>query len=119
MLALPDPPAAGAAVIDLGTPLDVETSAVLRLPAGAMGAADAYPGLPCRGTMRRFRRSIQWSSVGAEPSGGDCGLRGMWDFCCGRFLGHAPRIMGAFVRAVQNDAAQGFVVDAAGTAARP
>jgi uncharacterized protein DUF3857 len=112
-VALPDPPVAGAAVIDLGTPLDVETSAVLRLPAGAM-ARQTPTGTSVSRDYAAF--SSQYSMVvgGAEHPAEILASRHV-GFLLRTIPGTRAADYGAFVRAVQNDAAQGFVVDAAGS----
>ncbi len=112
-VALPDPPAAGAAVIDLGTPLDVETSAVLRLPAGAM-ARQAPTGTSVSRDYAAFSSKYSMVVGGAEHPAEILASRHV-GFLSRTIPGTRAADYGAFVRAVQNDAAQGFVVDAAVT----
>jgi hypothetical protein len=110
-VALPDPPAAGAAVIDLGTPLDVETSAVLRLPAGVM-ARQAPTGTSVSRDYAAFSSKYSMLAGGAEHPAEILASRHV-GFLLRTIPGSRAADYGAFVRAVQNDAAQGFVVDAA------
>ena len=116
-VALPDPPAAGAAVIDLGTPLDVETSAVLRLPAGA-SARQAPTGTAVARDYASFSSKYSMVAGGAEHPAEITASRHV-DFLLRTIPGGRAADYNAFVRAVQNDQAQSFVVDAAGTAAKP
>ena len=117
-VALPDPPAAGAAVIDLGTPLDVETSAVLRLPAGAL-ARQTPTGTSVSRDYAAFSSKYSMVVGGAEHPAEILASRHV-GFLLRTIPGTRAADYGAFVRAVQNDAAQGFVVDAAGaTVAKP
>jgi hypothetical protein len=110
-VALPDPPAAGAAVIDLGTPLDVETSAVLRLPAGVM-ARQAPTGTSVSRDYAAFSSKYSMVAGGAEHPAEILASRRV-GFLWRTIPGNRAADYGAFVRAVQNDAAQGFVLDAA------
>jgi hypothetical protein len=110
-VALPDPPAAGAAVIDLGTPLDVETSAVLRFPAGVM-ARQAPTGTSVSRDYAAFSSKYAMVAGGAEHPAEILASRHV-GFLLRTIPGSRAADYGAFVRAVQNDAAQGFVVDAA------
>jgi Domain of Unknown Function with PDB structure (DUF3857) len=110
-VALPDPPAAGAAVIDLGTPLDVETSAVLRLPAGVL-ARQAPTGTSVSRDYAVFSSKYSMLAGGAEHAAEILASRHV-GFLLRTIPGSRAADYGAFVRAVQNDAAQGFVVDAA------
>jgi hypothetical protein len=114
-VALPDPPAAGVAVIDLGTPLDVETSAVLRLPAGAL-ARQTPTGTSVSRDYAAFSSKYSMVVGGAEHPAEILASRHV-GFLLRTIPGTRAADYGAFVRAVQNDAAQGFVVDAAGSAA--
>ncbi len=117
-VALPDPPAAGAAVIDLGTPLDVETLAVLRLPAGAL-ARQTPTGTSVTRDYAAFSSKYSMVVGGAEHPAEILASRHV-TFLLRTIPGTRAADYGAFVRAVQNDAAQGFVVDAAGaTVAKP
>lgn len=116
-VALPDPPAAGAAVIDLGTPLDVETSAVLRLPAGAM-ARQTPTGTSVSRDYAAFSSKYSMVIGGAEHPAEILASRHV-GFLLRTIPGTRAADYGAFVRAVQNDAAQGFVVDAAAVVAKP
>jgi Domain of Unknown Function with PDB structure (DUF3857) len=109
-VALPDPPAAGAAVIDLGTPLDVETSAVLRLPAG-FSARQAPTGTSVSRDYATFSSKYSTVAGGAEHPAEISASRHV-GFLLRTIPGTRAADYGAFVRAVQNDAAQGFVVDA-------
>lgn len=110
-VALPDPPAAGAAMIDLGTPLDVETSAVLRLPAGVM-ARQTPTGTSVSRDYAAFSSKYSMLAGGAEHPAEILASRHV-GFLLRSIPGSRAADYGAFVRAVQNDAAQGFVVDAA------
>jgi hypothetical protein len=112
-VALPDPPAAGAAVIDLGTPLDVETSATLRLPAGA-SARQAPTGTSVARDYATFSSKYSIVPGGAEHPAEIVATRHV-GFLLREIPGSRATDYNAFVRAVQNDAAQGFVVDAAGS----
>jgi Domain of Unknown Function with PDB structure (DUF3857) len=116
-VALPDPPAAGAAVIDLGTPLDVETSAVLRLPAGAM-ARQTPTGTSVSRDYAAFSSKYSMVIGGAEHPAEISASRHV-GFLLRTIPGTRASDYGAFVRAVQNDAAQGFVVDSAVVVAKP
>jgi hypothetical protein len=116
-VALPDAPAAGAAVIDLGTPLDVETSAVLRLPSGAL-ARQAPTGTSVSRDYASFSSKYSMLVGGAEHPAEIVASRHV-AFLLRTIPGERSADYGAFVRAVQNDQAQGFVVDAAGVASKP
>ncbi len=112
-VALPDQPAAGAAVIDLGTPLNVETSAVLRLPAG-VSARQAPTGTSVARDYATFSSRYSMVAGGAEHPAVITASRNV-DFLLRTIPGNRAADYNAFVRAVQNDQAQSFVVDAAGT----
>ncbi len=116
-VALPDLPAPGATVIELGTPLDVETSAVLRLPAGA-SARQAPTGTAVARDYASFSSKYSMVAGGAEHPAEITASRHV-DFLLRTIPGGRAADYNAFVRAVQNDQAQSFVVDAAGTAAKP
>ncbi|HZC65482.1 MAG TPA: DUF3857 domain-containing protein [Candidatus Dormibacteraeota bacterium] len=114
-VALPDAPPAGAALIDLGTPLDVETSAVLRLPAGAL-ARQAPTGTSVSRDYASFSSKYSMLVGGAEHPAEIVASRHV-SFLLRTIPAERSADYGAFVRAVQNDQAQGFVVDAAVVAA--
>jgi Domain of Unknown Function with PDB structure (DUF3857) len=111
-VALPDLPAAGAAVIELGTPLDVETSAVLRLPAG-FSARQGPTGTSVVRDYASFSSKYSIVAGGAEHPAEITAARHV-DFLLRTIPGTRAADYNAFVRAVQNDQAQSFVVDAPG-----
>jgi hypothetical protein len=114
---LPDLPAPGAAVIELGTPLDVETSAVLRLPAG-VSVRQAPTGTSVGRDYATFSSKYSMVAGGAEHPAEITAARHV-DFLLRTIPGSRTADYNAFVRAVQNDEAQSFVVDAPGASAKP
>ena len=111
---LPDPPAksdsgAAAAPIDLGTPLEVDTKATLRLPSGTTARAPA--GVSVERDYATFS-----SNYSAAPAVITASRRV-------RFLSREVSAVraadyNAFLRAVQNDSAQEFILIAPAARAR-
>jgi hypothetical protein len=115
LVALPDPSAANADV-ELGTPLEVETEATLALPAGF--AAQAPIGTSVERDYATF--ASKYGSSGAGEAKGVILTASRHIHFIERGL---PAARGgdyrAFLRAVQNDEAQSFVITGATAAAKP
>ncbi len=116
VFALPDPPALASAPIELGTPLEVETQATLHLPEGFTALA------PIGSSVARDYATF--SSKYAEVADAGKGLTLTASRHINFIARELPAARGvdyrAFLRAVQNDEAQAFVITApAGTAAKP
>ncbi len=110
---LPDPPGkapsgAAASAIDLGTPLDVETHLTLHLPAGT--AARTPTGTSVARDYATFASNYQatGSSVAASRH---------LNFLLREIPAERALDYNAFVRAVQNDEAQEFILERPGTPA--
>jgi hypothetical protein len=107
-LGLPDPPAksdsaAAAAPVDLGTPLEVDTRATLHLPAGATARAPA--GVSVERDYATFS-----SNYSAAPAVITASRR--VKFLLREVSSLRAADYNAFLRAVQNDAAQEFILTA-------
>jgi hypothetical protein len=109
VFALPDPPSVTGAPIELGTPLEVETRATLKLPAGFTAQ------LPTGTSVSRDYATFA-SKYEESEAGGAITLSASRqihfverEVAAGRVFDYA-----AFLRAVQNDEAQAFVIVGAG-----
>ncbi len=116
VFALPDPPALASVPIELGTPLEVETEATLKLPEGFTALA------PIGSSVARDYATF--SSKYAEVADAGKGLSLTASRHINFIARELPAARGvdyrAFLRAVQNDEAQAFVITApAGVAAKP
>jgi hypothetical protein len=116
LVALPEPPAGAGAAIELGTPLEVETSSTLRLPEGY--TAQAPIGTAVARDYATF--SSKYGAVAGTAKGVTLAASRHITFLARQI----PRDRGgdyrAFLRAVQNDEAQGFsIVATASVAAKP
>jgi Domain of Unknown Function with PDB structure (DUF3857) len=114
-IALPDPPAGAAPgkiapKIELGTPLDVQTSMTLRLPAGTTVQT------PAGTTMSRDYAT--YTSKYSSAQNTVVGSRRI-DFLKREILGDRAMDYDAFLRAVQNDQAQRFTLVVGEDGARP
>jgi hypothetical protein len=112
---LPEPPAqpaagAAASAIDLGTPLDVETRLTLHLPAGT--AARTPPGTTVERDYATFASKYAASGVTVTAT------RHL-NFLLREVSAERAADYNAFVRAVQGDEAQEFVLERGSVAAEP
>lgn len=107
LVALPDPPAkptsgAATSAIDLGTPLDVETHLILHLPAGTV--ARTPTGTSVERDYATFASKYQASDSGVTAS------RHL-NFLLRQISANRAADYNAFVRAVQSDEAQEFILN--------
>ncbi len=114
-IALPDPPAGAAPgkiapKIELGTPLDVQTSMTLRLPAGTTVQTPAGTAMSRDYATYTSKYSSAQNTVVASRR---------IDFLKREILGDRAMDYDAFLRAVQNDQAQRFTLVVGEPGARP
>jgi len=114
-IGLPDPPAAQvpgkvAPKIELGTPLDVQTSMTLRLPAGITVQTPAGTAMSRDYATYTSKYSSAQNTVVASRR---------IDFLKREIMGDRAVDYDAFLRAVQNDQAQRFTLVAGEAEARP
>ena len=112
LLGLPDPPAKPAAgaspsPIDLGTPLDVEINATLRLPAGTIAQIPTGTSVA--------RDFATYTSAYSAKEATVTAFRHL-NFILKEIPADRAADYNAFLRAVQNDESQVFTLDRAGTA---
>jgi hypothetical protein len=112
VFALPDPPSVAGAPIELGTPLEVETRATLKLPAGFTAQ------LPTGTSVTRDYATFasQYDEGGAAGAVTLNASRRM-HFLVRELAPNRVFDYAAFLRAVQNDEAQSFTIMAAPAAA--
>ncbi len=115
VVALPDPPAQASAGIELGTPLEVDMDATLKLPAGFAGQ---WP----TGTSVARDYATFASKYGSSPVDGTASAITLTasrkiNFIARELPAARAADYAAFLRAVQNDEAQAFVITPAAAAA--
>jgi hypothetical protein len=118
MVALPDPPAQASAAIELGTPLEVDMDATLKLPGGF--AAQSPTGTSVTRDYATF--ASKYGSSAGDGTGNAVTLTASRKISF--IVRQLPAARGgdyrAFLRAVQNDEAQSFTILApAAVAAKP
>jgi hypothetical protein len=111
LVGLPDPPAAANLAIELGTPLEVMTEGTVKLPEGFTASAPVGTSVA--------RDYATFSSKYDAPAGAAKGSTlTAWrhiTFLARQIPGDRAGDYRAFLRAVQNDEAQGFVITAPAT----
>ena len=115
LVGLPDPPAAANAAIELGTPLEVTTEGTVKLPEGFTASAPV-------GTAVNRDYATFSSKYGAAPGASNAftlTASRQITFLARQVAGDRGVDYRAFVRAVQNDEAQGFVITGPAVAAKP
>ena len=118
LFAVPDPPAAPNAAIELGTPLEVETEATLKLPAGFV--AQTPTGTSVTRDYATFASKYGSDAAGGAGDGITLTASRHINFIARELTGDRGADYRAFLRAVQNDEAQTFVITgAAGEKATP
>ena len=108
LVGLPDPPAAANAAIELGTPLEVETRSTLRLPAGFV--AQAPTGTAVARDYAAFSSKYAASGDGASQKNAMLTASRDIRFLARQIPGERGGDYRTFLRAVQNDEAQRFVI---------
>ncbi|MGA2420153.1 MAG: DUF3857 domain-containing protein [Candidatus Acidiferrum sp.] len=111
LVGLPDPPAAANAAIELGTPLEVETEATLKLPAGF--AAQAPAGTSVARDYATFASKYGSGVAGETASGATLTASRHINFLARELPPERAVDYRAFLRAVQNDEAQTFLITGA------
>jgi hypothetical protein len=108
LFAVPDPPASANAAIDLGTPLEVETGATLKLPAGF--TAQTPTGTSVTRDYATFASKYGNGAEGGAGDGITLTASRHINFIARELSGDRGADYRAFLRAVQNDEAQTFVI---------
>ena len=110
LVGLPDPPAAGAATIDLGTPLEVNLSATITLPTGTTAKAP-----PATSVSRDYAEFSSSYSANANTITASRKIH----FLLRSIPSARAMDYNAFLRAVQNDQAQDFTLENGPAGATP
>lgn len=108
LVGLPDPPAAAGAAIELGTPLEVVTEGTVKLPGGF--TASAPVGTAVSRDYAAF--SSRYGAVAGPATGVTLTASRRISFLARQVPGDRAGDYRAFLRAVQNDEAQGFTLTA-------
>ena len=105
VFALPDPPSVAGAPIELGTPLEVETRATLKLPAGF--TAQLPTGTSVSRDYATFASNYEESGAGGAVT---LSASRRIHFLARELVASRVFDYAAFLRAVQNDEAQSFAI---------
>jgi hypothetical protein len=111
LFAMPDPPAAANAAIELGTPLEVQTEATLKLPPGFV--AQTPTGTSVARDYATFASKYGSGAAGGSGDGTTLTASRHINFIARELSGDRGADYRAFLRAVQNDEAQTFVITGA------
>ena len=117
LVGLPDPPAAVGAAIELGTPLEVDTEATLKLPPGFV--AQTPTGTSVARDYATFASKYGSDAAGGSADGITLSASRHINFIARELSGDRGADYLAFLRAVQNDEAQTFVITGAAEKATP
>lgn len=110
VFALPDPPAVAGAPIELGTPLEVETHATLKLPPGFL--AQAPTGTSVARDYATFTSKYESGGAADSPNVVTLNASRHINFLVRQLAANRVFDYAAFLRAVQNDEAQSFAINA-------
>ena len=111
LVGLPDPPAVAGTAIELGTPLEVVTEGTVRLPEGFTASAPVGTAV----TRDYASFSSKYGAVAGSTKGVTLTASRHISFLARQLPGDRAGDYRAFLRAVQNDEAQGFTVTAPAT----